>query len=223
MRSFADIYATACLHKGSEQAVEENLPRAKSTKALMAISDAHYLSNMSRRIFRAGLKHEMVDAKWPAFEDVFQGFDPFYCAMMNDEQIEQLMSDRRIIRHLGKVKSVRANGAFIRHICEQHQSFGEFIALWPDDDVVGLWLYLKKHATQMGGMSGAAFLRMVGKDTFLLTRDVVAVLITESVITKTPTSKKDLLATQDAFNVWREETGRSYCELSRIVSFTATV
>ena len=223
MRSFAEIYATACLHKGGEKHVEANLPKAKSADMLIRTSDAEYLSAMSRRIFRAGLKHEMVDAKWPAFEEVFNGFDPFYCSMLNDEQIEALMADKRIIRHLGKIKSVRANGAFIRQLLEKYKSFGEFLVQWRDDDVVGLWLELKKQATQMGGMSGAAFLRMVGKDTFLLTRDVVAVLMNEQVVTKTPTSKKDLLATQDAFNLWREETGRPYCELSRIVSYTATV
>ena len=31
---------------------------------------------MSLRIFRAGLKHSLVDAKWPAFEEVFAGFEP---------------------------------------------------------------------------------------------------------------------------------------------------
>ena len=48
----------------------------KSAEQLRAEGDDRYLSLMSLRIFRAGLKHSVVDARWPAFEEVFFGFDP---------------------------------------------------------------------------------------------------------------------------------------------------
>ena len=63
---------------------------------------------MSRRIFRAGLKHSLVDAKWPAFEEVFRSFDLRRVRAMNDEETEALMNDRRVIRHWGKIKAVRS-------------------------------------------------------------------------------------------------------------------
>ncbi len=63
---------------------------------------------------------------------------------------------------------------------------------------------------------------MVGKDTFKLTRDVVAVLKNNGVIEKEPTSKADLLDVQKAFLTWQAESGRPLSEISRIVSFTAT-
>ena len=223
MRTFSDIYHTACIHKGGESEVESMLPKAKTSAQLRVMTDDRYLSDMTRRVFRAGLKHEMVDNKWPAFEEVFKRFEPLYCAMLSDDDLDMAMKDRRIIRHFGKIKSVRANGNFFREIAQEHDSFGKFLADWPSDDIVGLWIYLKKHAKQMGGNSGAAFLRMVGKDTFLLTRDVVAVLINEGVIDKEPTSQTALRAVQKAFNEWQQQSGRAMCEISRIVSFTATV
>jgi len=63
-------------------------------------------------------------------------------------------------------------------------------------------------------------LRMVGKDTFLLTEDVVAALKAQGVIDKAPTSQKDLKQTQEAFNQWREQSGLALCQISRVLSFT---
>ncbi len=39
---------------------------------------------------RAGLKHSLVDANWPAFEQVFFGFDPEKVVLMGAEHLERL-------------------------------------------------------------------------------------------------------------------------------------
>ena len=126
------------------------------------------------RIFRAGLKHSLVDAKWPAFEEVFYGFDPRRVRAMSDEALEGLLGDARLIRHWGKLKSVRDNAAAMLEVAGEHGSFGAWLAGWPADDIVGLWEALAKRFSQMGGNSGPSFLRMVGKDTFILSPSVVA-------------------------------------------------
>lgn len=221
LRSFQSIFETAVLHKGSVDVVEQGLPLPKSSAQLRAITDDRYLSEMSRRIFRSGLKHSMVDGKWPAFEEVFFGFTPLRVAMMSDDELEGLLHNTAIIRHFGKIKAVRANAIWMQDVIREHGSFGEFIADWDAREIVDLWLLLKKQGTQLGGQSGSRFLRMVGKDTFLLTNDVVAVLKTEGVVDKIPTSKRDLHAAQVAFNQWADESGRSLAEISRIVSYTA--
>lgn len=220
VRAFSDILETAVLHKGSLAKIEASLPKPASAKTLSSQSNAFYLSNMSRRVFQAGLKHSMVNDRWPAFEKALRQFDPMECAMLSDSDIDDLMSNQELIRHLGKMKSIRLNAAMIIDISRQYGSFGQFLAQRPEDNIVGLWLELKKIGAQLGGMSGSRFLRMVGKDTFLLTNDVVAVLKAENIVDKVPSSKRDLNAVQLAFNQWREETGRPLCELSRIISYT---
>ena len=222
MKHFDDIYALACLHRGGHEAVEANLPQALDAKALAAKSDDDYLSHLCRRVFRAGLKHAMVDAKWPAFEAQFHHFDPYPCAMLNDDDIDAAMHNKAIIRHRGKILSIRSNAQFLLEQSREHDGFGRYLAAWAPDQTVALWWELKKKAKQMGGNSGPSFLRMVGKDTFLFTRDVVAVLINEGIIEKTPTGKGDMLRAQEAFMTWQAQSGRSLCEISRIVSYTAT-
>lgn len=220
MRPFQSIYDTATLHKGGIAAVEANLPQVLSADQLRALGDDRYLSDMSRRIFRAGLKHSMVDAKWPAFEDVFFRFDPLRVAMMSDEDLEALTRDTRLIRHFGKLRAVRSNAVWMVEVARAHGSFAELIAGWPEEQIIDLWALLKKHGTQLGGQSGARFLRMVGKDTFLLTDDVVSVLKAEGVVDKAPTGKRELQQVQEVFNQWRAESGRPLAQISRIVSFT---
>lgn len=220
MRAFSDIYATACLHRGGEAGVERDLPEAKSPEVLRSLGDDRYLAAMTRRIFQAGLNREMINAKWPAFEVAFCGFDPFKCAMLSDEDIDVLMGNRNIVRHLGKVKSVRTNAQMIVSKRSEWDAFSHFIADWPVDDIVSLWRLLLKEGAHLGGRSAALFLRIIGKDTFLLSDDVVAVLRSEGVIHQMPTSRRALQGVQAAFNTWHAESGRPYGEISRILSMT---
>ncbi|HEY0285880.1 MAG TPA: DNA-3-methyladenine glycosylase I [Pseudomonas sp.] len=210
-----------CLNRfGSAAALEAHLPTPATSKKLKAISADRYLSTMALRVFRAGLKHSLVDAKWPAFEEVFFHFDPEKVVLMGADHLERLMQDTRIIRHLGKLKSVPRNAQMILDIEQTHGSFGNFIADWPVNDIVGLWRYLAKHGNQMGGLSAPRFLRMVGKDTFIPTWDVVAALNAQNIVDKVPTSQRDQAIVQDAFNQWHEQSGRPLCQLSTMLAYT---
>src|SRR5882724_11985842 len=111
MTPFKTILAEAERRIGGAAGLAAVLPAAKSPAELAAIADDRYLSQMSLRIFRAGLKHELVDAKWPAFEEAFLRFEPRRVRAMSDEAMERLMGDARLIRHWGKLKAVRENAA----------------------------------------------------------------------------------------------------------------
>jgi 3-methyladenine DNA glycosylase Tag len=210
-----------CLNRfGSAAALEAHLPEPLNPAQLRQISDDRYLSTMALRVFRAGLKHSLVDAKWPAFEQVFFGFAPEKVVLMGAEHLERLMQDTRIIRHLGKLKSVPRNAQFMLDVAREKGSFGALIADWPVTDIVGLWKYLAKQGNQMGGLSAPRFLRMVGKDTFVPSNDVVAALVAQDVIDRQPTSQRDLATVQQAFNQWHAQSGRPMCQLSMMLAYT---
>ena len=69
---------------------------------------------------------------------------------------------------MAKIKAIWENAVFVLDISQQHQSFGNFLADWPEDDIVGLLLYLDKHGSRLGGRTRQYFLRFVGKGTFCL-------------------------------------------------------
>ena len=221
MVDFQPILRAAEARAGGAAALRARLPMAKSAAELRAVGDDRYLSLMSLRIFRAGLKHAMVDARWPAFETAFQGFEPRRIRMMSDEDLDALLTDRRLIRHAAKMHAVRANAAALRDLGEDTGGFGAYLAGWPGADVVGLWDDLAKRFSQLGGNSGPYFLRMAGKDTFLLTGDVARALQHWGVVARAPKGKGDRRRVQAAFNDWTAETARPLCQLSMILALSA--
>lgn len=214
------LYEFALRRKGSIAELEEFLPTPATVTELEALGDDRYLSLMTRRIFRAGLRHAMVDARWPVFEEVFWGFVPEKMVLLSAEHIEGFMQDKRLIRHLGKLKSIPRNAQLILDIRQEYGSFGRFLAQWPESDIVGLWRLLMKRGYQLGGRSAPGFLRMAGKDTFLLTDDVVAALIAQGALDKKPTSQADMQQAQQVFNALQADSKRPLCQLSAMLALT---
>jgi 3-methyladenine DNA glycosylase Tag len=217
---FSEVERIAKQRKGSKEPFDQYMPEVLSEKALREKNDDRYLSDMSMRIFMAGLSWKMVKKKWPQFEQAFFNFNPLRCSFIHDEEIEAYMQRTDIIRHLAKIKSIPRNAFMVEEVKRSHGSFGNYIADWPVTDIVGLWADLKKRGDRLGGMSGPMFLRITGKDTFLLSSDVVAALLNYKLIDQKPTSKKVLAEVQAIFNAWHEEAGRPMAEISRTLSMT---
>lgn len=218
--SFEQYWQQAISHHGSEAAVLERFPDVKSPEEISAVTDDRYLSMISRRVFRAGMKHSVVDSKWDAFEEAFWGFKPEACQLIDDRRFEELMQNTSLIRHWGKMKTIPINALMVSDMSKAHGSFGEWLAQWPEDNIIGLWQELKKHGSHLGGDGGSRFLRMAGKDTFVLTDDVVRVLVNEGIVSKKPTSQKDLKACQAFFNTLREESGRPLSHISMTLAMS---
>jgi 3-methyladenine DNA glycosylase Tag len=220
MHHFDDIYAIAASRKGGEGALESLLAKPKSTAAQAKIPDDRWLACMTKCIFQAGFNWKVVDSMWPGFEAAFQGFDLDHCALLHDEDFDRLVSDKRIVRHGTKIRSVQQNAVFLDEFAGDYQRAGQAFAAWPAEDYVGLLSVLKKRGSRLGGNTGSYFLRFMGVDGFILSRDVVARLIAEEVVDKAPSSQKAMKATQEAFNTWQEQSTRSLTEISRVLAFS---
>jgi 3-methyladenine DNA glycosylase Tag len=190
MQHFDKIYARASKRKGGDQALETLLRPMRQTTDLTTLNDAKVLAEMTACIFRAGFVWRVITAKWPGFEKAFHDFDVTRCAMLSDEEIEELTRNTDIVRHGTKIASVRANALYVLDIRAEHGSFGRFMADWPDSDFVGLWMHLKKNGTRLGGQTGRYCLRFLGYDSPILSQDVVAALIAAGVVDKDPSSRK---------------------------------
>jgi 3-methyladenine DNA glycosylase Tag len=176
---------------------------------------------MTKRIFSAGFAWSVIEKKWPGFEAAFLGFEPKRLLAQPDEFWEHLGGDSRIVRNAQKIMAVRANARFISDVAGKHGSFAKFLAAWPSADQVGLLDLLAKQGARLGGRTGQFFLRFIGKDSFVLSTDVVACLRASGLdIPENPSSKKDLRKIQEQFNAWTEETGLPLTHLSRICAMS---
>ena len=221
MTSFQTLYDLAVKNKGSSARLEEVLPSIATSVELSKISDDRYLSMMTRCVFRAGFVWRVIDHKWPGFENAFAKFNPLAVAHFSDERLEELAQDTTIVRNFTKIVAVRNNAGYVLDQQRRHGSFARFIADWPSEDIVGLWLELKKQGCRLGGNSGPMMLRSMGKDTFLMTKDVCDALVNHGFIEKfSVNSQRDLRRVQDIFNNLREQSGRPLGEVSRILACT---
>jgi len=220
MQSFQSLFEHAAKRKGGTTALEALLPNPLSNEELVKIPDDRWLAMMSRCIFQAGFSWKVIDKKWPEFEEAFAGFNPQRWQEMSDDDFDRLLKDRRIVRNATKVLTVRDNATFLCDLAEEHGSAAKFFAEWPTEDYVELLILMKKRGSYLGGNSAQYFLRFMGVDSFITSQDVVTVLIREGIISSTPKSQRDLRATQQAFNQWRQESGRPLSQISKVLAFT---
>jgi len=218
--SFARIYQQAADRKGGEQALKAMLPQMPERSELETLGDDRFLSEITRCIFKAGFVWRVINNKWPDFEAAFEGFVPLYWQQVPPDVLEDLARDERIVRNMQKIRTVPENARMIVDAARDYGSFGAFLAQWPSDDQVGLLLWFKRHGARLGGATAQYFLRNVGWDGFILSRDVIAGLRREEWLDASPGSKKALTQAQAAFNAWHQETGLPYSHLSRILSYT---
>ena len=220
IKTFEEIYDRAVSRKGEENLRSMMKVSLKSSDQLMAISSDRYLSLMTKAIFKAGFVWKIIEHKWPGFEEAFWKFNVKRCAWMSPDDLDALYVDDRVIKNVKKINTVPVNAAMILEIDDEKGSFVEMLAEWPSDDFVGLLELLNKRGSRLGKLTSQYFLREIGKDGFVLSRDVVAALINAGVIEKPPTSKVSFHNIQQGFNNWSEESGLELSQISRVLGLS---
>ncbi|MDC0602790.1 DNA-3-methyladenine glycosylase I [Aliiglaciecola sp.] len=220
LETYQHLYQRACERKGGPKKLELLLSKPKSPKQLEKIGDDRFLAEFTQKVFQSGFVWRVVRNKWPDFERVFFNFNIDKVLLMPDEMLEQKAQDPSIIRNYNKVKTIRENAMMMDAVRQEHGSFAKFVANWPVHDIVGLLAYLKKHGSRLGGNTGAYGLRAIGKDTFVLSQDVVSYFTQRQIISGSATSKRSQAAIQEAFNQFHQQSNRSYQELSQLISYS---
>jgi len=221
METYQDIYQRAADRKGGEAVVESLLSPAAAKQQLKQLTNDDWLEEFTRKVFQSGFYWQVINNKWPGFREVFWDFNVEKLLRMPPEMLEEKASDERIVRNFNKVKTIPVNAAMIYYHQQDHgESFVDFIADYPGERITELWAFLKKHGSRLGGNTGVYALRALGKDSFILSRDVEAHLRANKVIDGGLQSKKSITAAQNYFNELQQQSGRSLQELSRLIALS---
>lgn len=222
MHSFDEIFEMAAKRHGGKEAVEEMLstlvPRAADE--LVSLPDDRWLSMFTKCIFQAGFAWNVIDAKWPDFEEAFWNFDPGRCAAMSDDDLDTLLANKKIVRNEAKILSVRDNAAMIGELAREHGSASDLLGRWPVGDHAGLIDLLKHRGSRLGGTTAQYALRFIGRDGFVLSNAVLAALVREKVIERAVFSRHAMTSVQAAFNGWVRESGRPMMQVSRLLALS---
>lgn len=219
MRHFDELYQIATDRKGGATALEDMLEKPLSADALAKLPEDRWLATMTRCIFSAGFNWKVIENKWDGFEAAFDGFDIGRCAFMDDVKFDALVADKSIVRNPIKIATVRDNAAFLLELRDEG-GVGAVLGGWPSDDYAGLLLMLKKRGSHLGGNAAQYAMRFMGRDSYILSRDVTARLVAEGVVDKTPSSQTAMRAVQGAFNTWMDQSGRGLTEISRVLAMS---
>ncbi|OUS27737.1 3-methyladenine DNA glycosylase [Thalassotalea sp. 42_200_T64] len=193
---------------------------ANSNRELASLGSDRFLAEFTKKVFQSGFVWRVVENKWANFEEHFFNFNIEKILMMPDEMLERKAQDPKIIRNFKKVQTIKANAHMIHDVEIEQGSFSEFIAAWPEQDIIGLWQYLKKHGQRLGGNTGPYALRALGKDTFLLSRDIESYFREHDLISGGLTSKSSLNTIQQCFNEWQQQSGYSLKKISRLIALS---
>ena len=219
LESFETLYQRAAQRKGGPRALNYLLGEAESEAHLALLGDDRFLAEFTKKVFQSGFVWRVVRNKWPSFETAFFDFNIEKILMMPEEMLERKAADPSIIRNFNKVKTIKANAEMIFAEQQNGHTFAEFVANWPSDNIIGLWAYLKKNGARLGGNTGPYALRMLGKETFILTRDVEGYFRAHDLISGGIQTKSSLNTIQASFNTWQAESGLSLSQLSQLVAY----
>ena len=220
MRDFQTLFEIAAQRKGGAAALEKLITKPKSKATLEKLGDDRWLAGMARAVYRAGFNWRVVENKWPEIETAFRNFNPLVVSHLSDDDLDELLKDPRVIRNWRKIKAIRINAQFVAELAEEHGSASRYFARYPSENFIGLISDLSKHGSFLGGTTAQYFLREMGKDSFILSRDVITALRREDVFDGTPTSKRSLAAIQEAFNHWVAQGGKSLTRVSRVLAMS---
>ncbi|TCS63492.1 DNA-3-methyladenine glycosylase I [Varunaivibrio sulfuroxidans] len=220
MRPFRDIFEDAANRKGGENELERLLLAPRPPEEIEATPAERWLSEMTKAIFQVGFNWQLVENKWPRFEEVFEGFDVNRWSMMSEEDLDTLLATPGLIANAAKMKSVGENARYLLTLEGEHGSVGAFFAGWRNAEYCDNLRALRKGASRMGGKTGQIMLRRMGVDTMVFSTDVLKALAREGVVAKAPNSAKDFSALQTALDTWRRESARPLIQISQTLAFS---
>jgi len=128
-------------------------------------TDKDYFETLTRAVF-SGIRNNIIEDRWHAISNAFSGFDFNKVARYDEEKVQELMENDRIIRHEGKIKTTIFNAKKMVEIVGQYGSFKNYLNSFPSVDSL-----IEKLQGYYGGFKGIGernvfeFLKEIGFST----------------------------------------------------------
>ncbi len=84
---------------------------------------ADYLEILTKTAFEPGLNWQVIERKWPGFQEAFEHFDPATVANLSPDQVDALTNDERIVRSRKKIEATVHNA---QAMIAAEKEFGSF-------------------------------------------------------------------------------------------------
>lgn len=92
--------------------------------------DRHLFEKICLEGFQAGLSWLTILRKREAFREAFAGFDPEMVADFDEADVNRLLGDSGIVRHVGKIRSTINNANRALEVVDEHGSLSTYFWSW---------------------------------------------------------------------------------------------
>jgi 3-methyladenine DNA glycosylase Tag len=96
-------------------------------------TDKDYFETLTRAVF-SGIRNNIIEGRWHAISNAFSGFNFHKVADYDENKLQELMENNRIIRHEGKIKATIFNAKKMVEIVRQYDSFKNYLNSFPSVD-----------------------------------------------------------------------------------------
>lgn len=88
---------------------------------------ADYFEVITRAVINAGISWQAVQAKWAGFDAALAGFDPRAVADFDEQDVDRLATDERIIRNRRKLAGTVTNARTLLALADEHDGFAGWL------------------------------------------------------------------------------------------------
>ena len=120
-----------------------------------------YLDVMSKAVFQSGISWKVVEAKWPGTREAFHNFNVNEVSAFDDQEIDALTQDTRVIRNYRKLNAVVSNAQKMLSLDQEYDGFKNYLRAHGDFDAT--LNAIRKDFKFMGPTGIYYFLYVVGE------------------------------------------------------------
>ena len=90
-------------------------------------TDAAYLEEMTKAVFRSGFSWQVVENKWPDFVEAFDGFAVEKVSAYEERDVDRLLADEGIVRNGRKIEATIHNARAMNEVAQKYGSFQKYL------------------------------------------------------------------------------------------------
>ena len=128
-------------------------------------TDAGYLEELTKAVFRAGFNWQVIRQKWDNFRSSFDGFELIRVASYGVEDLTRLFNDAGIVRNQRKILGTVENARTMLDLADEHGSFSNYLRTLDNLDYYQRVKVLTSHFRGLGRTSAFVFLHCVNEPT----------------------------------------------------------
>ena len=140
------------------------MPHGSTQRPGKPTTDAAYMEEMTKSVFRSGFSWKVVDDKWPNFKAAFDGFDVGKMAAYDERDVDRLLGDEGIVRNGRKIEATIRNARAMEEVRQQFGSFRKYLRSMDDENYEAKAKDMKGRFSYLGKTGTYTFLWGVGEE-----------------------------------------------------------